>query len=144
MAATKVDGGLRPLFMARLGPMGVGWRWTPIETAGTHSGVPDAYFRHINGEGWVEFKKTDGWKVELRPHQVAWHATHASLGGLSFIAVRQIGTDRDVLWLFSGRNAKVLCDEGLRGSAVPLKKLSGGPRAWSWEEVAEALGGTYR
>jgi hypothetical protein len=131
------DGGLRAILKP--------WHWTPIETAMTGAGVPDANCCWQGHEFWVEYKFTAGWAVTLRPEQVGWLLRRSRAGGNSFIAVRRtcaVGRGReaaDELWLFRGSQARDLADGSLR-SVAPLGYWVGpGPARWPWAEVGAKL-----
>lgn len=140
-----IDGGLRKLFRQRLPG-----DWQSIEAESIGRGVPDANYC-INGfEGWVEFKQTTGWTVDLRPEQVAWMQRRARNGGKVTIAVRQKAKEsirreaRDVLWLFKGSEAAIWKENGLEPipelyPAKPLLVHSGGPSLWDWDRIASCL-----
>lgn len=139
----SVDGGLRGLFREHLRR---GCQWTSIETGGTGRGIPDSYFCFDGGAvGWLEYKLTEAWSVDLDPEQIAWHTVHAVRGGRSFIAVRRRhdggprkGAAVDELWLFPGAMARELKDGGLR-SQTPLGVWDRGPARWDWDQVRETL-----
>lgn len=139
-----IDGGLRPLFHDRLR---AGFHWQAIETGGTGQGIPDSNFCCATGEGWVEYKWTDGWDVRLKPEQVAWHVKRWLRGGRTWIAVRRQaaagprrGAAVDELWMFEGRWARELRAGGLRSNAAPLLgRWSGGPALWDWAAVRRLL-----
>jgi hypothetical protein len=144
-----IDGDLRALFRRYL-PKADGWRWTPVETGGTVSGVADSFYAHetTRTSGWVEFKKTDGWVVKFRPHQVAWLTTYAGGCGVPCtIATRGLGLGSgggagDSLWVAAGSCARLLEEGGLRaleGSPALLGRWLGPPRAWDWTEVGRIL-----
>lgn len=131
------DGGLRLIFRQKLPAA----HWTPIETGATAAGVPDVNFCFSGGiEGWIEFKKTTGWSVGLRPAQVGWLLRRTRLGGRAFVAVRQLRAGQDWLWLLQGSDSRSLKDGGLK-RVTPLGVWSGGPAKWSWETVQRLLKG---
>lgn len=138
-----VDGGLRGLFREKLR---AGWHWQSIETGGTGRGVPDSNFCVNGREGWIEFKRTEGWSVELRPEQISWLLERSARGGKCFVAVRRQnqggprrGAAADELWLWSGSLARVLRIDGLRVEEAPLYRGEGGPSSWDWTKIAEEL-----
>lgn len=141
----KIDGGLRKEFQKHL-PRSRGFQWTVVETGGTHNGVPDTYWAHESGvQGWVECKKTDGWAVDVRPHQVGWLVSHARLGVPVTVAVRASGVGSsegrgDSLWLVHGSAAELLQDVGLRlDRPAVLGRWLGPPRSWDWNEIGRLL-----
>lgn len=138
-----IDGGLRGLFQEKLR---VGWHWQSIETGGTGRGVPDSNFCTRGIEGWVEYKKTDGWTVDLRTEQVGWLMERSARGGRCFVAVRRKnqggprrGDPVDELWLYPGRLARQLRIHGLRLEEPPAYIGDGGPTSWDWSRVAAVL-----
>lgn len=137
------DGNLRPIFREKLR---VGFHWQSIETGGTGRGVPDSNYCCAGVEGWVEFKRTSGWDVPLRPEQVGWLVRRHMAGGRVFVAVRRqhrggprLGDPVDELWLLRGGSARELVSGGLRSGVGVVGVWSGGPARWGWEAVREAL-----
>jgi Holliday junction resolvase len=139
-----IDGGLRKLFGANLPKH----HTQAIETGGTGKGIPD-----LNGccegvEYWVEMKQTQSWKVpNVKPEQVAWTERRERVGGRVLVAVRQTGhgrggRPRDVLWLLLVPALRLLL-MGKRLDELPYELVvlreDGGPKAWPWEKVEEAL-----
>ena len=133
------DGGLRLTFRSRLKP----FQWTSIETAGTASGVPDSEFITPEGiQGWIEFKKTHKFFVEVKPLQVAWLMRRCRMGGNAWIAVRRIPKakiheGKDELWLMFGDQAEALFNLGLDG--VHSTCWEGGESNWNWDEIKVIL-----
>lgn len=69
--------------------------------------VPDLFFRHKNGEGWIEFKivNTDGFKVRIpwRPGQFAWISKYVRMRGTAFL----FSIDQNsVLWIIKDKDIK--------------------------------------
>src|SRR5215831_14787610 len=115
------DGDLRYLFRIRFRS----WQWTSVETAGTASGIPDSEFCSPEGiQGWIEFKQTHIYRVNIRPFQVTWLMRRCRYGGNAWIAVRRVPqsqkeTGVDDLWLMRGDQALALHEGGLENvSAV--------------------------
>jgi len=136
------DGDLRTLFRNKIKE----WQWTSIETAGTATGVPDSEFCTPQGiQGWIEFKVTHGFSVNLSPLQVAWLDRRCRYGGNAWIAVRRLPTakmyvDVDELWLMSGSHAANLKAFGLKGIPEDQRKFwCDGPGNWDWGEIAKRL-----
>ncbi len=117
---SKVDDGLRPIFRSRLS----GMHWQAIESGLVERGIPDSNYcartsvlgfedRYPGIEGWIEYKATSNYTVDLRPEQVGWLTTRARHGGRVFVAVRRRatagprgGAADDELHLFSGEFAR--------------------------------------
>jgi Holliday junction resolvase len=127
MERAAMDGELRAVFRHHLPRVG----WTTIETAAVEPGVPDLNGCFDGVEFWVEMKQTEGWTVEVKAAQVAWHKLRQSKGGRTFFAVRRKRTD---LYLIHGRHADVLKTEGLK-TCPALLHYGGGPSEWGWVEV---------
>lgn len=124
-----IDGGLRKLFKENLR-----CQFTPIETGAVVCGVPDAEYCFEGGiQGWVEFKVARGNAVGLRPGQVAWIERRHAMGGLVFVAVRV----KDDILIFSGKDARMLKKEGLKG-AEPAGRF---PKPWDWAKISSILKG---
>lgn len=128
------DGDLRSLFKKNI----LSAHWTTIETSATTSGTPDLE-GCLNGvQAWVELKRTDGWVVDIRPAQRGWILRRSSVGGRVWVAVRQLGTDRDNLWLVPGSAILELSTNGLKGlKSAHVWSLS--PRYWDWNKVSNLL-----
>lgn len=139
----KTDGGLRGIFSDHL----IDFHWNAIESWSTGHGIPDGEFCAPNGsQAWVEFKKTDGWAIQFKPGQIAWHERRHRMKGSSFIAVRRRNAARgqkvDELYLFSGRDVRALTLGGVRApDARVLGKWAGGPSKWDWARIRTLLGG---
>lgn len=142
----KADGGLRKVFQTFLPKPD--WKWSPIETGGTHNGVPDSFFAHtkLKVNGWVECKATDGWAVKFEPHQLAWIPTHVAAGVSVWVAIyaRGVGSGGgkgSALWLAAGHLADVISRTGLNG--IPKESYEGiwygAPRTWDWKKIGEIL-----
>lgn len=135
-----MDGELRQIFSQSLRAA----QWTPVETGATAAGVPDAEYCFPGGrQGWVEFKRTSGWAVKVRPLQVGWHDRRWRMGGLSFIAVRRLNKGADELYLVGSRYAALLQGAGLT-STPHIIHATGGPRRWDWALVERVLCGDLR
>jgi len=133
-----IDGGLRKLFHKNL----PGFHWQAIETGGVGLGVPDSNFCREGVEGWVEFKTTDAFKVQIRPEQVAWIERRARAGGRVFIAVRRKtkagprkGPAVDELWLLGPEFARM----AYLNKAVEYRQWESGPKNWNWEAIQRVL-----
>lgn len=129
------DGGLRKLIKDHIPEA----HWTNVETSAITSGAPDLEGCLNATQIWVECKRTNGWTVEIRPAQRGWIMARTAHGGRVWIAVRQLGKDRDNLWIVPGRHVRTLGDCGLRGFDPIVFHDSGGPRNWSWEILKHVL-----
>lgn len=133
-----IDGGLSKIFREHL----LRFHWQRIESGLTGGGIPDTNYC-VNGiEGWIEWKKTNSNKVTMRPDQVGWHLRRYRAGGRTFIAVRlqhsggpRRGVPVDSLYLYAGRDARLLAMDGLRSK--PLGSWSRG--AWDWSEIEKII-----
>lgn len=105
--------------------------WQRIETGGTGRGIPDVFGAYDGACCWVELKVAKGNKVLLRPEQVAWLIKFGQTGLPTFILV---GTDKRKMYLFSGLEAIIVKDEGLK--AEPLLLLTA---PYDWEKLQEVL-----
>ena len=113
------------------------WHWQPIETWSTGQGVPDVEYCAPSGvSGWIELKRTDGWVVEVRPHQAAWIERRLRCGGRVHLLVRR---KREELWLLPGRAARGLAMRARLSDAECICRWEGGPSAWRWDELARLL-----
>lgn len=141
------DGGLRPLFRQKLPH----FDFQSIESHGTGRGTPDSNYCVDGVDGWIEFKKADGFRTKVRPEQVGWIERRLRHGGRVFIAVRQ--ERDDTLWLFGGLAARHLlagrldqvprtADQasGNRTGTIFQAYWPGGPRAWDWGQIGRVLG----
>lgn len=142
---SKADDGLRAELQKFL-PRSI-WQWTVVETGGTTSGVPDSHYVHKDRRvsGWIECKATDGWAVEVRPHQVSWIGPRVAAGERVTLAVRARGKGSsngygDSLWLIRGSAVRELQELGLKlpGWAV-LGTWYGAPRTWDWDAIGKIL-----
>lgn len=124
-----IDGGLRGIFKDKLPG-----DWQPIESGLTGGGIPDANYCIDGAEGWVEFKKTDGWAVRMRPEQIGWIFKRVLNGGRVHIAVRR---KHEELWLVPGSLVRVLASEGLKNLEVDT--WTGGPNQWDWTAIERRL-----
>lgn len=138
----RVDDGLRVLFHNNLRKFGA--HCTTIETGNSTLGVPDS---HICIEGidlWIEHKRAYANCVRLSVEQVGWISYRKRVGGRVFVAVRKRRKasarlkDCDDLYIFDGRDAEVLKEEGLK-KVMPIGLWGGGPRKWLWTEIVELL-----
>lgn len=129
------DGELRKIFREHLPAV----HWQSVETGGTGRGVPDLNGCYNGNEVWIENKSAVGFRVLLRPEQVAWLERRDRAGGRTFIAVRK---GKDALYLFPGRAARLLLRNTLR--TLPSSLLGtwkGLPSAWNWVEISDILFG---
>lgn len=140
----SVDDGLRILFHTHLR---ADFHWQAIETGGTGKGIPDSNYCSRGVEGWVEFKATSAWAVDLMTEQVGWHTERYARGGRTFVAVRRrnqggvrLGDPVDELWIYPGSLARELRRQGLKNMA-PALYCVGGPSRWDWRAAARLLRG---
>lgn len=135
-----IDGGLRALFQKNLPE----FFWTAIETGSTGRGIPDHHFIHAGISGWIEYKVTEAYAVDISPEQVAWAERCIRNGGRHFIAVRQLCAKgprreaKDQLYIFHGSEARKLATGGLDVSLAVFWG-SGGPKRWVWPAVKALL-----
>lgn len=136
------DGGLRKSFSDHL----TDGHWQAVETWSTGQGVPDTNYCFPGGiEGWIEFKKTEGWRIDISAEQVAWAERRIRLGGRVFLGVRrQVEAGRrrekaDELWLFTGLAARFLISGRLQEASHLFGRWDGGPRAWPWVQIRNIL-----
>lgn len=138
---TTTDNGLRPIFHTHLRQA----QWTAVETGGTGRGIPDSEYCFPGGvSGWIEFKATNGWTIDLKTEQIGWLLRRVRAGGRAFVAVRRQtlygprrGAAVDELWLFPASAAKEIKLLGLKNHApgVVLGCWPGGPAKWNWAAV---------
>lgn len=127
------DGALRALLVRNL-PR---FHFQSIESGATGLGIPDLEYCCDGISGWIETKKSDGWVVDFRPHQVAWIERRERAGGRVFVFVRRKG---DELYVLPGSAARPLFTrrESLQ-TIEPIALFRGGPRRWEWPEIARIL-----
>jgi hypothetical protein len=126
-----IDGELRALFRANLRR----WDWAAIESGATAGGIPDSNYCFSGVEGWIEFKKTNGWVVTFQPMQVPWIMRRCRAGGRVHVAVRQVRKDGDVLHLYLGQHADRLADLGIRDTPA----VGSWKAPWPWQDVGGAI-----
>jgi hypothetical protein len=140
------DNGLRRIVQQHLKKPD--WLWTPIETGVTQAGVPDSFWAHedTRTSGWIEHKSTNGWAVEVRPHQVGWVERHVRAGVHCTFMIRAggVGSTRergDSLWVVAGWAVRELAANGL--GDLPKKAIlgfwAGPPAEWNWRVVQQIL-----
>lgn len=144
---SRPDDGLRPIFKSNLERMR--FHCQSVETGGTGSGVPDTNYCRDGVEGWIEYKATSGWTVDLRPEQIGWVERRVRCGGRVWIAVRRRhdggprrGPPCDELYMFPGALVRPARLEGLRSTRLAADlfgPLDGGPSRWDWDAVAALL-----
>jgi hypothetical protein len=142
----RADSGLRHAVQAYLPKPQ--WLWTPIETGATHQGVPDSFWAHepTRTHGWIEHKATNGWSVNVRPHQISWLERHVRAGVRCHLLVRASGAGSanhrgDALWVVRGSAVRSLAEAGLNGlpGDAVLGRWYGGPRDWNWTALQGIL-----
>lgn len=126
------DGELRRIFRAHL----KGFDLQAIESSVTGDGVPDQNYAHKSGvEGWIEMKRADHWRCEIRPSQVGWCERRLRYNPRIFCAVRRA---RSELWFYHGSDMRALKDKRL-DEVEPLGQWTGGPARWDWAVIARLL-----
>lgn len=111
--------------------------WQRIETS-TTEGVPDLAGVYQRVQFWAELKCVGGWRVALRPSQVAWHRRWSRAGGLTRIVVHQDTETGGGLWIYPGSAVRSLADHGLR-CGLEIAKEWRGHHEWNWTRVLAAL-----
>ena len=132
---TKVDDGLRPLFHRHLRRV----HWQAIETWWMGAGVPDLNGCHKGVEVWIECKRAESERVEVRPGQVAWGEARTRVGGRVFVAVRRHKGKADDLLIFNGAALRLFKDGSRLPDLAPLLFTSGGPARWDWPGIQKIL-----
>ncbi len=130
----KKDGGLAELFRKHIPTA----HWQRVENI-IGRGTPDMNGCLKGKEFWIEFKKTDGWRIDIKPEQVAWHLHRSRVGGKTFFAVRRDPKCLDELWIISGRQAALLKRSGIKALKTGYIVTSGGPRRWDWGSIQSLL-----
>lgn len=130
----SIDGGLRGLFRGVMTEA----HWVAVETGETAGGVPDSNYCFPGGvAGWVEYKRTDGIAVRVRPGQVAWIDRRTRLGDrVSIAVVREVGRHAG-LYLYPGDQVRNVADQGI--AATPAVFLPGLRSSWDWAQVRAFL-----
>ena len=126
-----IDGSLRSTFRRHLPD----FDWVSVETGLTERGVPDSNYCCDGVEGWIEHKTCRGWRVSIRPEQVAWCERRLRHGGHVFLAVRKPDYG---MWLFAGENMRRLLDNRVCDLS-PLGVWVGSPSRWDWEQIRKLL-----
>ena len=133
------DGDLRSIFRNKFRD----FHWTSVETAGSATGVPDSeYCIPFGVQGWIEFKQTAIYHVQISPFQTAWLMKRCRYGGNAWIAVRRIPIAKkhegvDELWLMFGNQAEALHYGGLEATRSMV--WIGGPSNWNYDQIAQIL-----
>lgn len=129
-----IDGKLNSLLRQHLPEVD----WVRIESGGTGLGIPDLNYCFNGREGWIELKGiVGGFKVGMRPGQVAWIERRIRHGGKVLIFVRKA----DEAWLFDGNKVRdlVTAGIGLRIGGQALVHYEGQPATWDWRYVRDRL-----
>lgn len=112
----------------------------PIEIGGTGHGVPDVNFCYQGIEGWIEMKKDQKGRMDIRPEQIGWIIERLRHKGLVRIAVRLVTLDADVLVIFDGSVVEKLETKSIeKNLAFAIDFWEGGPKLWKWGEVLDAI-----
>jgi len=69
-------------------------------------GVPDVHLVLDGLPFWIELKTTKTNKVNITPHQIAWHMAYSAKKGKSFYLVKHLPTKH--LFLFEGHHGSEL------------------------------------
>lgn len=126
------DGELRRIFRAYLR----GFDFAAIESGVTGNGIPDLNYAHYSGiEGWIEAKRADHWRVEVRPSQIGWCERRLRFNPRIFCAVRRA---RGELWLYHASEMRHLKTERL-DQVDAFGRWSGGPAKWDWAKIERLL-----
>ena len=104
-----------------------GYFFTRIENR-SGGGIPDTYIVKDGLCFWVELKVSNGNKVNMSPHQIAWHTSHSLNGGKSFILVKHLSSS--ILFLFEGSKVRELSRVGLETRSM----VQG-----SWNEIFDTF-----
>lgn len=135
------DHGLRKIFHGKISRM----HFQAIELGVVGRGVPDTNFCGDGAEGWIEFKATESYSVDMMPEQVGWILQRMRNGGRVFVVTRRChfggpmrGAPVDELWMHEGWDAAELRAEGLE-ACPPVLHLTGGPSRWDWAQVRSVL-----
>ena len=121
----KPETNLWNLFRQRLKDRG--YFYTRIENR-SGGGIPDTYIVGDQGCFWVELKVTNGNKINVSPHQIAWHTSHWLKGGRNFILAKHLSSS--ILFLFEGSKVRELSTSGLETESM----VQG-----SWNEIFDTL-----
>jgi hypothetical protein len=134
-----IDGGLRPIFRARLPH----FHWQSIESHGTGRGTPDSNYCYDGAEGWVEFKATERSTVahKIKPEQVAWIEKRLRAGGRVWIGIRETRKIQklDRLWVIHGSFMRDLLEKRPMEECGGGRRYEEGPSRWKWDEIGAIL-----
>tara|TARA_R100000808_G_scaffold15950_1_gene36337 strand:- start:2026 stop:2421 length:396 start_codon:yes stop_codon:yes gene_type:complete len=106
--------------------------WVRIESWSS-PGVPDVNGCAEFGEFWIELKIIKNKRINLSPHQIAWHLIRSRHCGRSFILAREAG--KAPLFLFSGKRAKELADKKI-GEIPQITEIA---YPYDWAKLRKAL-----
>lgn len=127
-----IDGKLNQLLRKHLPEVD----WVRIESGSTGLGIPDLNYAFDGREGWIELKEVKaGFKIGMRPQQVAWIERRVRHGGKVLVMVRK----EDEVWLFGGYLVRSLLIDGLRIGNAALVHSSGQPATWDWATMRSHL-----
>lgn len=79
-------------------------------------GIPDVHILWDGMPFWAELKVSNGNKVNLSAHQIAWHMAYYARGGLSFFLVKAPSTR--LIYSFTGDQGPALLHNGLTEEPV--------------------------
>ena len=77
-------------------------------------GLPDVHMVWDGMPFWVELKVANSNSVKVSPHQVAWHTSYFTRGGLSFFLVKSLSSLK--IKLLRGSEVQALLSEGLEAA----------------------------
>ena len=79
-------------------------------------GVPDVHLVWDGLPFWLELKVSKGTRVNISPHQIAWHMAYYARGGSSFFLVKR-AKERDIV-LFGGDQGPEVLEKGCSAPCV--------------------------
>lgn len=130
------DGDLRNIFKKNL-PQ---FHWQPIELGAGGVGCLDANFCWNSIEGWIEYKKLQKNRIDLRPEQIGWVLQRIRHGGLVKVAVRLQEPGIDSLLLFDGSMVTDFTSKNLNDNYhLVQSSYHGSPRNWNWDDIKVAI-----
>lgn len=130
----KQDAGLRNTIRKRFKQA----HWTSVENP-LDPGAPDLHYCFIGGfMGWIECKKAENGRIDLRSDQAAWMTGYALRGGRVFIVARE----NDKLWILritSKPDTMMRLSLKHHLDEMDTRSWSGGFRNWDWDAIERLL-----